>query len=534
MHTLTEFKVEITGEMIIGRKTVRGEGPELYAFSPNEKRIIQPSFSSATRGLVDRACGLAEQAFDAYRATSLEKRAGFLESIANNIDNLGDLLIQRAHSETGLPYTRLEGERGRTINQLKMFASVTRSGHWSNATLDSPQPARKPMPRPDLRMVKIPLGPVAVFGASNFPLAFSVAGGDTASALAAGCPVVVKAHSAHLGTSELVARAVQRASIECNMPDGVFSLIAGSGSEVGVQLVANPAIKAVGFTGSRQGGLALTGVASKRKEPIPVYAEMSSINPFFVLPGALSMRASALAAGLAESIALGAGQFCTNPGLIVLLDSEKARDFVGELGSMLKEMPAQTMLTADIAKAYRFALERRLEDRSIEQVLPPTAEALGCSARPALFAVTAREFLDNPLYHEEVFGPVSLVVYCRDFSELLQLAHSFEGQLTSTLHFEDSDKAKIQQLLPVTEKKAGRIIANGYPTGVEVSHAMVHGGPFPSTSDSRTTSVGASSIDRFLRPICYQDFPSELVPPALQDSNPLSLWRLRDGQMEKN
>lgn len=524
----------ITGKMIIGRRKVVGEGPELYAFDPNENRMLEPTFLSATRQLVDEACELATQSFDAYKELPLEARAGFLDRIAANIESIGSILIQRAHSETGLPMARLEGERARTANQLRMFASVIRSGHWLNATLDSPLPDRQPLPRSDLRKLMVPLGPVAVFGASNFPLAFSVAGGDTASALAAGCPVIVKAHSAHLGTSELVAEAIQQASVECDMPDGVFSLVVGSGSEVGTQLVTNPAIKAVGFTGSRQGGLALVRAAFNRQEPIPVYAEMSSINPFFVLPGALSKRTSTLAAALADSISLGAGQFCTNPGLIALLDSEAAKNFVDELTAILGKQSAQTMLTPGIAKAYEVALKRRFDDQAITQILSPTLDASACTAQPAIFAVTAGEFLANTLHREEIFGPASLVVYCRDVSELLELANSLEGQLTSTLHFEDGDEAIVRQLLPILTKKVGRIIANGYPTGVEVSHAMVHGGPFPSTSNARATSVGASSIDRFLRPICYQDVPSKFIPPALQDNNPLSLWRLRDGQMEKH
>ncbi|MFU1956029.1 aldehyde dehydrogenase (NADP(+)) [Bordetella bronchiseptica] len=523
----------ISGAMMIGRSAVTGDGPRLYAFDPNENREIEPAFSSATRGLVDAACDLAARAFDRYRGLPLQARAGFLERIAANIERIGDELIQRAHSETGLPRARLEGERARTVGQLRLFAEVVGSGHWLNATLDSPQPDRQPAPRPDLRMARMPVGPVAVFGASNFPLAFSVAGGDTASALAAGCPVVVKAHSAHLGTSELVARAVQQAGIECDMPDGVFSLVVGPGAEVGSSLVAHPAIKAVGFTGSRQGGLALVDVAARRKEPIPVYAEMSSVNPFFVLPGALARRAPALAAGLADSIALGAGQFCTNPGLIVLLDSEAARRFVGELAQALGGKAPQTMLTAGIARAYGAALERRLGEPGVEQVLPPARGPSPCSARPALFAIDAGDFMAAALHHEEIFGPASVVVYCRDRPQLHRLAESLEGQLTSTLHFEDADRDEVGRLLPILEKKAGRLIANGYPTGVEVSHAMVHGGPFPSTSNVRATSVGASAIDRFLRPVCYQDFPSELVPAALQDGNPLALWRLRDGRMQQ-
>jgi NADP-dependent aldehyde dehydrogenase len=394
-------------------------------------------------------------------------------------------------------------------------------------------PERKPLPRSDLRQQKIPVGPVAVFGASNFPLAFSVAGGDTASALAAGCPVVVKAHPAHLGTSELVGRAIQEAVAECGLPAGVFALVLGAGNAVGEALVAHPAIKAVGFTGSRGGGLALMNIAARRREPIPVYAEMSSINPFFVLPGALATRAEAIANGFVESLTLGVGQFCTNPGLVVILDSPHSQAFVDAACKALEKKGAQTMLTAGIASAYRDGIKRRSAVEGVKRVGQGAATEAPHSAVPELFATTQSQFLAQPPLEDEIFGPTSLIVTCANVEEMIELAERVEGQLTATLHLERDDVELARKLLPTLERKAGRILANGFPTGVEVSHAMVHGGPFPATSDPRSTSVGSLAIERFLRPVCYQDLPAELLPEAVRDENPLNLWRLRDGTFER-
>jgi NADP-dependent aldehyde dehydrogenase len=491
---------------------------------------LAPEFGAATASDLARACLLAEQAFDAYRNAPLEQRARFLETIAERIMDIGPLLIERAGQESGLPQARLEGERGRTCNQLRLFAKVVRDGHFLEATLDAALPQRTPA-RPDLRMRKIGLGPVAVFGASNFPLAFSVAGGDTASALAAGCPVVVKAHNAHLGTSELVAKAVLQAAIDCGMPEGVFSMVIGEGYQIGLDLVTHPAIKAVGFTGSRQGGLALVKAAAARKEPIPVYAEMSSINPFYLLPGALAANAAGLAQGFVDSLTLGAGQFCTNPGLVIALAGTELDAFRDAAAQALQAKGAATMLTAGIHQAYSSSLDKRSRIDGVQLVAQGSDEGQGCAARAALYQADAPTFLANPALEEEIFGPASLLIACRDEAELIAVTRHVEGQLTATVHATGADRELAAKLLPVLERKAGRILFNGYPTGVEVCHAMVHGGPFPATSDARSTSVGATAIERFLRPVCYQDVPFDLLPEELRDDNPLGLARMVDGQL---
>lgn len=525
------MNVNINGEMIIGQRAVRGSAGSVRAFDPSRAIEIEPAFGLATEAEVLQACELAEQAFDAYRATSLEQRARFLETIAENILGLGPALIERACAESGLPQARLEGERMRTVNQLRLFAKVVRDGLWLQATLDSALPERTP-PRADLRLRKIPLGPVAVFGASNFPLAFSVAGGDTASALAAGCPVIVKAHGAHLGTAELVGKAVQAAVAACGLPEGVFSMLIGEGRQVGQKLVSHPAIKAVGFTGSRQGGVALMHAAAARKEPIPVYAEMSSINPVFMLPGALAGNAAKLAQGFVDSLTLGVGQFCTNPGLVLALEGADLDAFRAAAATALQAKGAGTMLTAGIHKAYRDGVARRAGIDGVTEVAVGGAEGAGCAAQAALYECSAATFLADAALEDEVFGPSSLIIRCRDIGEMQQVAAHLEGQLTATVHAVAADNALAAQLLPTLERKAGRILFNGYPTGVEVSHAMVHGGPFPATSDSRTTSVGATAIERFLRPVCYQDLPQALLPEELRDGNPLGLARIVDGELK--
>jgi 2,5-dioxopentanoate dehydrogenase len=525
--------MNITGEMLIGASAVRGADATLRAYDPARNADLEPAFGGGGAKEVARACELAEAAFDDYRHAPFETRAQFLEAIADNIIALGDTLIDRAHAESALPKARLEGERARTVGQLRLFASLVREGRWLAATLDSAQPDRKPLPRSDLRLQKIPLGPVAVFGASNFPLAFSVAGGDTASALAAGCPVVVKSHPAHLGTSELVGRAVQKAVADSGLPEGVFSLLVGDGNAIGGALVAHPSIKAVGFTGSRRGGLALVEIASKRPEPIPVYAEMSSVNPVFALPAALEKRGDTLAAAYIDSVTLGVGQFCTNPGLVFALDSPDLGDFIDLAATAIMKKETQTMLTAGIASAYASGIDAR-DATGADQIATGVKGDAKSGALPALYRVSAEQFLAAPTLAEEIFGPTSVIVVCRDEDELIAAARHLEGQLTATLLMDKDDIDLARRLLPVLERKAGRILANGFPTGVEVSYAMVHGGPFPATSDSRSTSVGAMAIERFLRPVCYQDLPAALLPEALADDNPLSLWRLRDGELGPN
>lgn len=526
------MSISITGEMLIGAASVRGDQGSQRAFNPSlDSEIHEPTFGMGGTTEVERAATLAAQAFDTYRATSPAERAAFLESIADNILQLGDGLIERAHAETGLPIARLQGERGRTVGQLRLFAQVVRDGHYLRATIDTAQPQREPLPRADLRLQKIPLGPVAVFGASNFPLAFSVAGGDTASALAAGAPVIVKAHSAHLGTSEYVARAVQKAVQQHGLPEGVFSLLIGAGRTIGEALVAHPAIKAVGFTGSRQGGLALMKIANARPEPIPVYAEMSSINPVFLLPAALEQRAETIGKAFADSLTLGAGQFCTNPGLVIAVRGAGLDKFIGSASAALSTKLAQTMLTSGIYGAYCAAVENVESDQHVEKVVEGLAPAdQANAARAALYVTEGQHFLTTPQLQSEMFGPASIVIRCKDQEEVLHVAEHLEGQLTATLQLEPADHDEAKRLLTILERKAGRILVNGFPTGVEVCHAMVHGGPFPSTSNAMYTSVGASAVDRFLRPVCYQDLPDALLPDALKDANPLKLHRLIDSK----
>ncbi len=520
----------ITGEALIGGVAVKGTGANFEAWDPAARAHIAPSFQTVDASQIDEACRLAEAAFDTYRATTDSERAAFLDTIAEQILAIGDELIVRAMSESGLPRVRLEGERGRTVGQLKLFAGLLREGSWTDARLDTALPDRTP-PRPDLRLRMIGLGPVAVFGASNFPLAFSVAGGDTASALAAGCPVVLKAHPAHPGTSELVARAIVKAVEIAKLPAGVFSLLTGIGNDLGQDLVAHPAIQAVGFTGSRAGGLALMKVAANRPQPIPVYAEMSSINPVFVLPQALAARGAAIAAGFAGSLTMGVGQFCTNPGLVLGLEGPEFTAFAAAAAEALAPSPAGTMLTAGIASSYVKGVAALAQHADVQPLVQNTGEEGKGAA--ALFVTSGEAFLARHDLRDEVFGPVSLLVACRDIAQLVEITESLEGQLTATLQMDQGDLDDARRLLPALERRVGRILANGFPTGVEVSTAMVHGGPFPATSDGRSTSVGTAAINRFLRPVSYQNLLQDLLPESLRDGNPLGIWRRKDGVLGK-
>ncbi|MBA1293197.1 aldehyde dehydrogenase (NADP(+)) [Pseudomonas lurida] len=520
----------LTGQMLIGQHPLRGSGTAFRAINPATDTPLEPAYAGGDAAHVEQACALAWAAFDTYRETSLMARAAFLEAIAEQIEALGDVLIERAAAETGLPRPRLQGERGRTCAQLRTFARTVRAGEWLDVRVDSAQPEREPLPRPDLRQRHIALGPVAVFGASNFPLAFSVAGGDTASALAAGCPVIVKAHNAHPGTSELVGRAIARAVAACSLPEGVFSLLYDSGYDLGIALVSDSRIKAVGFTGSRSGGMALCRAAQARPEPIPVYAEMSSINPVYLFPAALAARGDALAQGFVASLTQGAGQFCTNPGVVVAIQGPALQRFVQVASDSLQHCAAQTMLSPGIFQAYQRGASA-LADHA--EVAATGKAAQGPNQGQARMCVTqADAFLANPALQAEVFGATSLVIACTDSAQVRQVSEHLEGQLTATLHLDEADLADARSLLPLLERKAGRLLVNGWPTGVEVCDAMVHGGPFPATSDSRTTSVGTAAIQRFLRPVCYQDFPDALLPAALRHDNPLLLRRLLDGQRE--
>ncbi|WP_095151494.1 aldehyde dehydrogenase (NADP(+)) [Pseudomonas sp. Irchel s3b5] len=522
----------LTGNLLIGQQAVTGHREAIRAINPATGLPLEPAYLGGGREHVEQACALASAAFDGYRTTSLDARAEFLETIASEIEALGDELIDRAVDETGLPRPRIQGERGRTCQQLRLFARTVRAGEWLDVRVDNALPERQPLPRPDLRQRQIPVGPVAVFGASNFPLAFSVAGGDTASALAAGCPVVVKAHSAHPGTSELVGRAVARAVKQCALPEGVFSLLFGSGREVGIALVTDPRIKAVGFTGSRSGGIALCQAAQARPEPIPVYAEMSSINPVLLFPAALQARGEALAQGFVASLTQGAGQFCTNPGLVIARQGAALDRFISAAADIVRRSPAQTMLTPGIFSAYEAGVGSLVEHAHAQAAAVGLAGETPNQCQAHLFVSRAQDFLANPALQAEMFGAASLIVQCADDHEMRQVIEHLEGQLTATLQLDDADLDSARALLPVLERKAGRLLVNGWPTGVEVCDAMVHGGPFPATSDPRTTSVGTAAILRFLRPVCYQDFPDALLPAALQQGNPLQLRRLLDGQRE--
>ena len=524
--------MDLHGRQMIGFSTSAEGGKTLQGFNPTTGETLMPHFREATLDEIDAAARLGAAAAKPFQKTGAERRAEFLEAVAEQIETLGDQLIERGVTETALPEARLVGERGRTIGQLKMFADLIREGSWVEARIDTALPDRQPLPRPDLRRMLVPVGPVAVFGASNFPLAFSVAGGDTASAWAAGCPVIVKAHPAHPGVSELVGRAVIAAASACDMPDGVFSMVHGSSHQVGQALVSHPAISAVGFTGSFAGGKALFDLAAQRPEPIPVYAEMGSSNPVFVLPGAARARSEQIAQGLVSSVTLGAGQFCTNPGLTVLLQSEESRSLLSRAAELFADGPACTLVHPSIKQAYDRALEEvsaidRLEVAARASAAGPLADT---DARTTLLETDAVTFLENPRLGEEIYGPTTVAVVCQDREELLELAESLQGHLTATIHGEEEELAANSDLLEVLQAKAGRVIFNGFPTGVEVSPAMQHGGPYPATTDSRSTSVGTAAIQRFVRPVCWQGFPSTALPVELRDENERGIWRLVDGK----
>jgi len=506
-----------------------GHEPRIRAANPVTGDLMEPEFRLNSPLEVDQTARLAATAFMIYRRTTPEAKAGFLETIAVNIEAVGEDLVSRAMLETGLSRLRLVGELARTTNQLRLFAAALRAGNVGGIRVDPALPDRTPAPRPDIRMRKIPLGPVAVFGSSNFPFAFSNAGGDTASALAAGCPVIVKSHSAHPGTAELATEAIRKSVRESGLPDGVYGALLGSGKEIGALLVSHPEIKAVGFTGSRSGGLALARIASERPEPIPVFAEMSSVNPVFIfesgLPGTISRD-------YFDALTLGSGQFCTNPGLLFLPKGELGDNVVRDLARMLQSSTGQTMLTHEISSAYEIASARLGAIGGVETVARGSAGA-GANAPPAaVYEVSCDRFANEPALCDEVFGATSLIVRYSEPKEMLDAAVSLDGQLTATVHAAMVDEKFVRELVGILELKAGRIIHNGWPTGVEVGHAMVHGGPFPASSNSRTTSVGTLSVERFQRPVAYQNFPESLLPEELREDNPWGQVRTVNGRIE--
>lgn len=471
------------------------------------------SFSVGNPQLVDQAAKAAEEAFTTYGYTTREERAAFLDTIADEIEARGDEITEIGTSESGLPEARLQGERGRTTGQLRLFAEHIRKGDYLDRRHDEALPDRAPAPRPDLRMMQRPIGPVAVFGASNFPLAFSTAGGDTAAALAAGCPVVVKGHGAHPGTGEIVAEAIHAAIGKCNMPKGTFGLVQGGNRQVGQALVQHPLIKAVGFTGSLAGGRALFDLCAQRPEPIPFFGELGSVNPMFLLPEAVAARGASIGEGWAGSLTMGAGQFCTNPGIAIVLDGPEADAFTDAAKQALSGTGEQVMLTDGIAKAYRDGRDRVAASKGVQEVLTSTCDQR--NATPYLYETNGTTWLENEELGEEVFGPLGLIVRVADMDQMKQVATTLHGQLTCTLHMDDGDAGAARELLPILERKAGRLLANGFPTGVEVCDSMVHGGPYPASTNFGATSVGTLSIRRFLRPVCYQNLPVTVLPADL-------------------
>jgi 2,5-dioxopentanoate dehydrogenase len=527
--------IMISGYSIINGESYQTSGGTFTGFDPAAGVKLEPQFHYATEEGLNRTADLAEDAFANYRMTSGKERAKFLCHIASGIEGIAEELVARANKETALPEARLKGELARTSGQLRLFAQVIEEGSWADARIDPAEPERKPLPRADIRSVLRPLGPIAVFGSSNFPLAFSVAGGDTASALAAGNPVVVKAHSAHPGTSELVGQVIASSVHACGLHPGVFALLFGAGTELGAALVTHPKIKGVGFTGSLRAGRALMYMCAARPEPIPCFTEMSSVNPVFVLPEALRTRAAQIANGLFGSFTLGVGQFCTKPGLVYLPAGEHADALVAELKKFVEQAGASPMLTEGISESYRSGLAHRRGHgavRTLAEAATPI-DLKSCHAMPALFEVDGGDLAKHPELAGEIFGPATLVIRYKNRDEMLGLARSIEGQLTATLHGTEADLSAHADLISILERKAGRLVVNGFPTGVEVCHAMVHGGPYPATSDSRFTSVGTQAIYRWVRPVCYQDFPQAALPNELKDANPLGILRMVNGEMTR-
>lgn len=522
--------MKLAGLSFIGNRRGERGGKIFTGMNVAEGASLPGEFHSASMTEVDMAGQLAGKAFAVYSQWSGAKRAAFMNRIAELLEAGAKDIVARAQQETALPEARLQGELARTCFQLRQYGQAAASGLCAGARIDHADPNRKPQPKPDLRSMLVPVGPVVVFGASNFPLAYSVAGGDTASALAAGCPVIVKAHPAHPGTSELVANAVAQAARECGAPEGVFSMLFDAGFEVGAALVKHPLVKAVGFTGSRSGGRALMDLAAARPEPIPVYAEMSSINPMFILGDALEQRAEEIATGLHGSVTLGVGQFCTNPGLVFVEAGPGAKKFLTKLEGLMAATAPGTMLTAGICSAYEAGVAAFAKTPGVRRAAAVKSDHTKAQAGAALFVTDGGTFLANHNLMNEVFGPATLVVECASREQMLEAAGRLEGQLTATVHANAEELSSRRDLIDAVMTKAGRLVCNGFPTGVEVAHAMTHGGPYPATSDGRSTSVGTRAIERFLRPVSFQNYPEVLLPAELQEANPLKIRRLVDGE----
>ena len=490
-------------------------------------------FTDATREQIDIVLQQAWQAFHLYRKYPLKQRAAFMRAVAVELENTGDDLIATAMAETNLPEARLRGERARTVFQLNSYAAACERGDWLEARIDTAIPAKTP-PKPDIRKMLVPLGPVVVFGASNFPFAYSTAGGDTACAFAAGCPVIVKAHPAHAQTSEIVASAILKAARSCKMPDGIFAHVHGSGFEVGKALVTHPYTRAVGFTGSTAGGKQLFEWGNQRKMPIPVFAEMGSINPVFLLPEKIKQSAAEIAKLYAGSITLGVGQFCTNPGLIIGIEGAALQQFITALGNEIQQVAPAKMLHPGIAKAYAEKKVAALTQAGVTIIAESAVKTEENEGIAAVASASGQAFLNNPVLHQEVFGPYSIVIRCSDIQEMTEVVKHLEGQLTATLMATDNDIINNSELVEEVKNICGRFILNSVPTGVEVCLSMQHGGPFPSTTDSRFTSVGADGIKRFARPVAFQNWSDSLLPDELKNENPLGIWRTVDNELTKD
>lgn len=519
---------------IIEGKVVTGSGKTFKSQNPTTQSNNEGDFEIATIDNVNQAVKAAADAFKIYKHTSGKKKAELLRTIASEIEAIGEPLIERAISESGLPKGRFMGERGRTCGQLRMFADLLEEGSWVEARIDEAMPERKPIPRVDIRNMLQPLGPVVVFGASNFPLAFSTAGGDSASALAAGCPIIVKAHPSHPGTNALVAEAIGKALKKCDLPAGIFSTLYDNGYTIGTALVQHPNITAVGFTGSESGGKALMDIAAKREFPIPVYAEMGSTNPVFILPEKLKTELDTLPIVIANSVNMGVGQFCTNPGLLFVKEDENLSTFINNLEEAFEGLSSFTMLNEGIYKNYISKREEALKSEGVSTVKAKSQSSETLQAPPAIAKVSYDQFIKNPNLHEEVFGPFTMLVVCKEISEMQNLAENLKGQLTSTILGTENDLNENLELIHTVSDKVGRLVFNGVPTGVEVGHAMHHGGPFPASSNGRYTSVGTGAIKRFARPVAWQNCPESLLPNALKKDNPLGIWRFVNGEMVKS
>lgn len=520
----------ITGNLLINGQWQPGESGSIFAVNPANGETLPTTFTKATVDQVTLTTRAAGAAFDTFRNTSSTDRAAFLRTCAGEIINLGDELLDTVQAETGYPRMRCESERARIVGQLNLFADYIETGDYLEARIDTALPDRQPLPRPDIRCLNQAIGVAAVYAVSNFPLAFSTAGGDTASALAAGCPVIVKGHTSHPGTGELVAQALAKAVQAHNLPAGVFGFLQGD-REAGRTLVQAPAVKAVGFTGSLTGGMSLSKMAAERPDPIPVFAEMGSVNPVVLLPDMLSSSAEAVAKGFVGSLTMGTGQFCVNPGLVIAMEGEGLNQFIDAARAALSEVPAGVMLNAGICEGFRSGVQAFSAQNGVTQIANGKAidQETGYYAQANFFKISASDFLANLELQEEVFGPASLLIACEDVEQVKAVVNSLQGQLTGTIHGTENELADHPDLLEIFSVKVGRIVVNGFPTGVEVCHAMVHGGPFPASTDSRFTSVGTAAIKRFVRPVCYQNVPHTLLPDALKNDNPLKLTRMING-----